>query len=74
MAEIVDLQDAKAHFSALVQRAHAGQEIILTKHGKPYARLVPLEPRPRRLGFMPGRVDHSFFEPLPQDEIEAWSG
>jgi prevent-host-death family protein len=73
MAETVNLQDAKAHFSALVQRAHAGEKSILTEHGEPYARLLPLEPRPRRLGFMPGRADDSFLEPLPQDDLEAWS-
>jgi prevent-host-death family protein len=33
--------DAKAHFSELIARAEAGEEIIIKRHGKPVARLVP---------------------------------
>jgi prevent-host-death family protein len=38
---------AKTHLSRLAERAHRGEEIILAKAGKPYAKLVPLEPRGR---------------------------
>lgn len=58
MTEIVNVHDAKTHFSRLLDRAHRGETIILAKAGKPYARLVPIEaeaPRPaRRIGFMKG--------------------
>jgi len=38
-----------------------------------WAQLVPLDPSPRRqLGFLQGRVDEAFFEPLPGDELERW--
>ena len=40
----VNVHDAKTHFSRLLEQAHAGQEIILAKAGKPYARLMPLAP------------------------------
>ena len=30
-----------------------------------------LQPAPRILGFAPGRLDESFFEPLPEAELEA---
>lgn len=73
MAEIVNVHEAKTHFSRLLERAHAGEEIILAKAGKPYARLVPLARQERRLGFVQGHVDESFFEPLPEEELEAWS-
>ncbi len=43
MATIVNVHNAKAHLSQLMERAHNGEEIILAKAGKPYARLVPLE-------------------------------
>ena len=33
--------DAKAHFSELLARAEAGEEITIKRHGKPVARLVP---------------------------------
>jgi prevent-host-death family protein len=32
---------AKTHFSALLERVTGGEEILITKHGKPIARLVP---------------------------------
>ena len=40
----VNVHEAKTQFSRLLEQAHAGQEIILAKAGKPYARLVPLAP------------------------------
>jgi prevent-host-death family protein len=73
MPQIVNVHDAKTHLSRLIDRAHAGEEIILAKAGKPYARLVPLAPAAkRRLGILPGHVDDSFFEPLPEGELKAW--
>lgn len=73
MPHIVNVQEAKTHLSRLLERVHAGEEIILAKHGKPYARLVPIEPPQRRqLGFMKGYVDEAFFEPLPEAELAAW--
>jgi prevent-host-death family protein len=51
MAETVNLYDAKTHLSKLVERAAAGEEIIIAKAGKPKARLVPYEaPRKKRVG------------------------
>lgn len=73
MPRIVNVHDAKTHLSRLIDLAHAGEEIILAKAGKPYARLMPLAPPPkRRLGVVPGHVDDSFFDPLPDDELSAW--
>jgi prevent-host-death family protein len=47
----VNIAEAKAQLSALVDRAAAGEEIILAKSGKAIARLVPLAERePRRPG------------------------
>jgi len=70
----VNVHEAKTTFSALLERAHAGEEIVVAKAGKPYARLVPLEPTPERV---PGRysevVPDSFFDPLSDGELEAWN-
>ncbi len=69
----VNVQEAKTHLSALLARVAAGERIVLSRHGKPIAQLVPLDPSPRRqLGFLQGRVDEAFFEPLPDDELERW--
>lgn len=32
--------EAKTHFSALLEKVAAGEEVVITKHGKPVARLV----------------------------------
>lgn len=65
MPLIVNVHDAKTHLSRLLEQAHAGQEIILAKAGKPYARLLPLAEPPvkRRPGRLQGRVDDAFFDP-----------
>ena len=70
----VNIHEAKTHLSRLLERAHAGEEIIIAKSGEPYARLMPLPGRqPRREpGTLAGLVelDESFFEPLPPE----WTG
>ena len=35
MARTINVHDAKTHFSRLLDDAHAGEEIILAKAGKP---------------------------------------
>lgn len=73
---MINVHDAKTHFSKLLELAHAGQEIILTKVGKPYARLMPLAQveSVRKPGRVPEIDDSGFFEALPDDELVAWSG
>ncbi len=73
MTTVVNIHDAKTHFSKLVKRAHEGEEIIVARAGKPYARLVPLEEKKERTpGLIEGRLTEAFFEPLPPEELEAW--
>ena len=43
MSTQVNIHEAKTHFSRLVERAAAGEEIVIAKAGEPRARLVPLE-------------------------------
>ena len=70
----VNVHEAKTHFSKLLDRAHSGEEIIVAKAGKPFARLVPLDqPQPRVPGRYPGDVPESFFDALPEDELDEWS-
>lgn len=74
MSEIVNVHEAKTHLSRLLERVRAGEEIVLAKNGHPYARLVPIEPPKRReLGFVRGELPDDFFEPLPDELIDAWS-
>ena len=71
---IVNVHEAKTHLSRLLEQVHAGQEIVIAKAGKPYARLVPLEAQPpvRQPGRLQGRLTDAFFEPLPDAELDAW--
>ncbi len=69
----VNIHEAKTHFSRLVNRAHAGEEIIIAKAGKPYAKLTPLQPVEKRVpGIAKGTLTNDFFEPLPADELAKW--
>jgi prevent-host-death family protein len=40
--DTVTLSDARAHLSELVDRAAAGEEVCITRQGRPVARLVPM--------------------------------
>jgi len=40
MMKTVGSFEAKTHLSALLEEAAAGEEIVITKHGKPIARLI----------------------------------
>jgi prevent-host-death family protein len=70
---MVNVHEAKTHFSKLLSRAHAGEEIIVAKAGKPFARLVPLRDTEARV---PGRyndaIPDSFFDNLSEDELKEW--
>ena len=73
---MINVHEAKTNFSKLLEQAHAGQEIILSKAGKPYARLVPLAPeaQSRIPGRLPEINTERFFEPLPESELALWEG
>ena len=47
MPDTINLYDAKTNLSKLVDRAAAGEEIVIAKAGKPKAKLVPYQP-PRK--------------------------
>lgn len=78
-APAVNLYEAKTQLSRLVDRAAAGEEIVIAKAGTPRARLVPLLPKrrpPRRPGGSKGRiwVGADFDAPLPADLLSLFSG
>lgn len=71
---VINIHEAKTHLSRLVERAAAGEEIIIAKSGKPVAKLVGLAHRrePRKLGSMRGQIwmADDFDAPLPP-ELQA---
>lgn len=42
-SNVVGAYDAKTHFSQLLEKVAAGEEITITRHGTPVARLVPIK-------------------------------
>ena len=76
--ETVALYEAKTHLSSLVDRAAGGEEIVISKSGRPKARLVPLDDvHPLR---QPGKgrgawvVADDFDEPLPREILDTFEG
>jgi prevent-host-death family protein len=74
----VSLYEAKTHLSHLVDRALRGEQVVITRHGRPVVRLVPAAPprKPRRLGALRGkiRIAANFDAPLPDHLLAAFEG
>ena len=73
--------EAKAALSALLDRAEAGEETIITRRGKPVARLAPLakpaKPPPRKPGRWKGLLtydDAKLWAPMTEEELAGWEG
>lgn len=68
------MHEAKTQLSRLLERAHQGEEIVISKNGVPYARLVPVTPPRRQLGFLAGQftIGDEIFAPLEEDELRQW--
>ncbi len=78
--QTVNIHAAKTQLSRLVEKAAAGEEIIIARAGKPVARLMPLATPPalrkRILGRLAGHltVPADFDKPLPDDVLDAFDG
>ncbi|HEX7837013.1 MAG TPA: type II toxin-antitoxin system Phd/YefM family antitoxin [Kofleriaceae bacterium] len=75
---VSNLYEAKTNLSQLVDRAAAGEEIIIAKNGVPLARLVALEARPSPRtpgGWEQGVwIADDFDAPLPPDLLATFGG
>ncbi len=74
-----NIYEAKTHLSQLVDRAAAGEEIVIAKAGTPVARLVPMplpSPPKRQLGRFRDeiRIGDDFDDPLPAEIMDAFNG
>ena len=73
----VNIHEAKTNLSRLLAQVEAGEEVVIARNGKPVARLVRVQKRGRpQFGSMKGliKLDDSFFDPLPEEELAAWEG
>ena len=72
----VNVHEAKTHLSRLLKLVAAGEEITISKAGKPVARLVPIAgaATQRVLGRDKGRVflADDFDAPLPDEVLAAF--
>jgi prevent-host-death family protein len=76
---LVNMHEAKTNLSRLVERAAAGEEIIIGRAGVPVAKLVPYQPpannRRREGGFLRGQiVIHDDFDELPEEIMRYFRG
>ena len=74
----VTVQVARKSLEDLIRRAAEGEEIIIVRGKTPVARLTALASKPakRRFGAYRGEfeVPASFFDPLPEAELDAFEG
>jgi prevent-host-death family protein len=78
LVKSINVHEAKTHFSKLLARVERGQEVLISRAGKPVARLVPHEATPRAPVFGADRgklvVPEDFDQPLPDDVLEDFEG
>lgn len=73
MALVVKVQEAKTRLSAILAEVERGAEVVIARGDTPVARLIPMADLPaREWGFVPYTVPPSFFEALPEAELDAW--
>ena len=73
----VNVHQAKTQLSRLLARVEAGEEVVIARRGEPVVRLVSCKARGKRQpDALKGKlvVPDSFFDPLPEEELNAWEG
>jgi antitoxin (DNA-binding transcriptional repressor) of toxin-antitoxin stability system len=75
----LNIHEAKTHLSRYLKRLAEGETIVLCLRNVPVAEILPLpapQTEPRPIGLARGRfaVPPSFFEPLPDQVLDAFEG
>jgi prevent-host-death family protein len=74
----INIHEAKTQFSQLVEKALQGEEVVISKHGKPLLRLVPIEGQKgqRPIELHPSSLSQAEIEaslkPLEDEELAEW--
>ena len=75
---IVNIHEAKTHFSQIVNQVLGGKEVIIARGGKPLIKLIPYEKEPvqRKGGQFKGliQIREDFDAPLPEDVLKNFYG
>lgn len=78
----LNINEAKAHLSSYIARVAKGEKVVICRRNKPVAELRPIKTtvkKRRPMGLAAKEhpefsVDNSFFEPLPDDIVDPFSG
>jgi antitoxin (DNA-binding transcriptional repressor) of toxin-antitoxin stability system len=75
----LNVHEAKTHLSRYLERLKEGETIILCKRNVPIAEIRPIAAstkKPRPIGTAKGKlkVPRRFFDPLPDELIDAFEG
>jgi prevent-host-death family protein len=70
----VNIHEAKTHLSRLIERALAGEEVIVAKAGKPLVRITPIAVKKPILGSARGTVTYpeGWDDPMTEAELAEW--
>lgn len=73
---IVSLQESEKKLNSLLDKALAGEEVIVTRNGEPVAQIVPLSKPKKWVGMDKGKgfVPDSFQDPLEDETIDYLTG
>jgi prevent-host-death family protein len=77
MTEVVNMHQAKSSLSRLVERALAGDDVVIARNGEPLVRLVPIarNREPRVPGRMKGKIWIApDFDTMSEEELKDWEG
>jgi prevent-host-death family protein len=77
MTEVVNMHQAKSSLSRLVERALAGEDVVIARNGEPLVRLVPIPKKrePRVPGRMKGQIWIApDFDEMSEEELKDWEG
>jgi len=76
--ETVNIYEAKTRLSQLVDKAAAGEDVVVSRNGRPLVRITRLATQDRRIkfGILRGRVNvpADFDAPLPDDVVAGFEG
>ena len=73
MMEVINIRAAKTHLSRIVDRAAAGEEIIMAKAGKPFVKIISysVARKPRAGGQLKGLIHETDDAWVPNTALEA---
>jgi prevent-host-death family protein len=75
MPDTFKIGEAKTHFSELIARVEAGEEVIIARGDQPVARLVAIDEQAKRRAAMEAILalrDSGRIKPVSQEEVRLW--